>query len=438
MEIGGWMMNGQEYANAQFEIAERTLDVTRVGCKFSRVKSIERQHQRGCAARAVVDGRLGYASHTGRVDENRLIQRAIETARKGAPIPLVFPASNVFGDRSDPRLIDLSESDLRQIAEEVLAGIGRGRPEIVIELELRRVCETNHLRNTSGGQVDLRRAWLEGEVWVERHAGDEVLVILDSFATAQHDETHREFARRMARRLRWAQRPVRPKPGAQSVVFSPSAFASLLRPMLLGLNGAQALPAGSRGGKHAARLLDRIGHQVFDPRFSLSDDPTLPGRPHSAPVDHEGTPGRRTALIEHGVVKGFYHSLQSAAMAGTRSTGHGWRWMMDPPQPALTNVVVEQGRSSLADMLKGLNDGILIDMVMGSDGSTGVEGRFSRTVALAYQIERGRVVGYIRGVGAAGNLYGSLKRVEALSRDSFWAGAINAPYIRLGEVNVTV
>ena len=112
--------------------------------------------------------------------------------------------------------------------------------------------------------------------------------------------------------------------------------------------------------------------------------------------------------------------------------------MMDPPQPALTNVVVERGESGLADMLRDLNGGILIDLVMSSDGSSGAEGRFSRTVALAYQIERGRVTGYVRGVGAAGNLYHSLKRVEALSRDGFWAGAIDAPYVRLSDINVTV
>jgi len=241
----------------------------------------------------------------------------------------------------------------------------------------------------------------------------------------------------MARRLRWARKPVAPRSGPQSVILSPSAFASLLRPMLFRLNGMYAAPPASRNGKRQPGLGDRIGQAMFDPRFNLTDDATLPDRPYSAPVDHEGTPGQRTRLIERGVIKGFYHTLHSAAQTGDASTGNGWRLLMEPPRPTVTNVVVDRGETRLSDMLKGLGDGLLIDMVMGSDASVGLRGDFSRTVALAYQVRRGRVIGFVRGVGAAGNLYQALNPIAALGCDGFWSDHVFAPYVLINGVTVT-
>ncbi len=431
-------MNRLKYGNAQIELVDRTLDVTRVGCKFSRVRSIERQHYRGRAARAIVNGKLGHASCTDDPSDDRLIRRALDAAHVEAPLGMTFPDATVSTAAAGAGLTQMTDSDLRAIAEDMLHSIGQGKPEIVIELEVRRKRESVRLRNTRGGQYELSRTCLESEAWVERHSGSDILVISDHFSSAGRDGGYREFARRMARRLRWARRPLQPRPGPQSVILSPSAFASLLRPMLFQLNGAHTFHRSSRGSQRRSGLATRIGQQMFDSRFSLRDDATLPDRPHSASVDHEGIPGQRTPLIECGTITGFYHNLHSAALAETRSTGNGWRWMMEPPHPTLTNVVIGAGPSSLSALLRELDNGLLIDSVMGSDGSTGLRGDFSRTVALAYPISHGRAAGFVKGIGIGGNLYRSLENIEALSCDGFWAGNVFAPYIQIGGVTVTV
>ncbi|HEY4690614.1 MAG TPA: metallopeptidase TldD-related protein [Anaerolineae bacterium] len=433
-------MNVIRYGNAQVELLHRSLDVTRVGCKFSRVRSIERQHYLGRAARAIVNGKLGHASSTDSLTDDRLVQRAIAVAQVDVPSTLTFPEATLAVDAVNATLAGMPDSDLCALAEDILHGIGQGRPEIAIELEVRRMGETIQLHNSRGGQYALSRAWLEGEAWIERHSGSDVLVVQDTFASARVDAHggHREFARRMARRLRWAKREVRPKPGAQSVILSPGAFSSLLRPMLLRLNGAQAFQDGSRGSKRQSGLAWKVGNPIFDPRFSLYDDATLADRPRSAPVDHEGTPGQRTALIERGTLKGFYYDLHSAALAETRSTGNGWRVLMEPPHPTPTNVVIGTGDTSLTEMVKRLKDGLLIDMVMSSDSAASLQGDFARTVVMAYPIKNGRIAGFVKGIGIGGNLYRALQSIEALSCDGYWAGDIFAPYLQIGGVTVTV
>jgi len=422
----------------QIELIERNLDVTRVGCKFSRVKALEKQSFRGRAARAITHGKLGHASTTDGLSDDDLIHRAIDTAQVDAPNNLSFPTAIISSEPLDASLNQMPEADLRDMARQIIRTMKRNQADVAIELEVRHVRETIDLHNTNGGAAHLARAWLEGEAWVERHAGNEVLVALDGFATAHVDNSPLEFARRMARRLRWANQPIAPRVGSQSVIFSPSALASLLGPMLFAFNGAYAVQSNSRGSKRRSGFATKLGKQLFDQRFSLFDDATLPDRPHSAPVDHEGTPGQCTALIKDGVVDGFYHDLISAAQADTRSTGNGYRALIDPPRPSPTNVRVASGGTRLSDMLKHLDEGLLIDLIGASDSSIGLSGDFSRTIVLAYQIKHGRVVGYTRGASVSGDLYHSLRTIEALSCDGYWSGDIFAPYIQLGGVTITV
>lgn len=421
----------------QTELIERNLSVTRVGCKFSRVKAIEQQTFRGRAARAVAHGKVGHASTTDGLSDDQLIARAIETAHVDAPANLVFPETTLSSTAPDASLTELTEIDLRDLARQMMRTIKRTQPDITIELELRRLNETVEVRNSNGGRAQLAHTWLEGEAWVERHAGDDVLVALDNFSTARLDDSPLDFARRMARRLRWAQTPVEPQPGPQSVIFSPTAFASLLQPMLWAFNGAHALATNARASKRRTGFATKIGKAVFDPQFGLYDDATLPDRPHSTGVDHEGIPTRRTALVERGVVTGFYHNLISAAQAETVSTGNGYRDLIDPPMPSPTNVRVAAGALGLSDMLKNVERGLLIDLIGDSDASIGLNGDFSRTIVLAYQIERGKVAGYVRGAGISGDLYKSLRQIEALSCDGYWSGDVFAPYIQLGGVTIS-
>lgn len=421
----------------QVELIERNLDVTRLGCRFSRVKSIERQSYHGRAARVIANGKAGHASTTDGLSDDQLVRRAGETARVNVPPTLSFPSELVASQPSSSDVDQLTETDLRDWTQQMLRAMRQNNPHLAIELNVSRVKEDVALRNTNGGEAHLSRSWLEAEAWIERHEDGEVLVALDHFATAQMDDSHLDFARRMARRFRWAREPLAPVSGSQSVIFSPSAFASLLQPMLMAFNGSFALNTNSRGGKRRSGFASKIGRQEFDPQFNLLDDATLPARPHSARVDHEGTRSQRTPLISNGVVTGFYHNLISAAQAEVRSTGNGWRDMLEPPLPAPTNVRVPGGDVTLSDMLKNMDDGLLIDLIGDSDGAIGLTGEFSRTIVLAYQIRRGRVAGYVRGASASGDLYRSLQNIEALSRDGYWSDNVFTPYIQLGNITIS-
>ena len=421
----------------QIELIARNLDVTRVGCRFSRVKSIEQQSYHGRAARVIANGKAGHASTTDGLGDDQLVQRASEMAHVSVPQTLSFPNELITHHQVSSDMDQLTDADLRDWTRQMLRTMRQNNPHLAIELNVSRIKEDVALRNTNGGEAHLSRSWLEAETWIERHEDGEVLVALDRFATAQVDDSQLDFARRMARRFRWARKPIEPVSGPQSVIFSPSAFASLLEPMLMAFNGSFAYNTNSRGGKRRTGFASKLGQQEFDPQFSLFDDATLPDRPYSAWVDHEGTRSQCTPLIASGVVTGFYHNLISAAQAEVSSTGNGWRDMLEPPVPAPTNVRVSNGDVTLSDMLKNMNDGLLIDLIGDSDGAIGLTGDFSRTIVLAYQIKRGRVAGYVRGASVSGDLYRALQNIEALSCDGYWSDDIFSPYLQLANITVS-
>src|SRR5512143_590 len=97
----------------QIELIERNLDVTRVGCKFSRVKSIERQRYRGRAARVIANGRDGHASTTDGLTDDQLVQRAGEMTHVTVPKTLSFPSEAIINQPISSAVDQLTDTDLR-------------------------------------------------------------------------------------------------------------------------------------------------------------------------------------------------------------------------------------------------------------------------------------------------------------------------------------
>lgn len=65
--------------------------------------------------------------------------------------------------------------------------------------------------------------------------------------------------------------------------------------------------------------------EVFPAAFRLEDDPTAGIGQSGVPFDHEGTPTRRKLLVDGGRAVEKVSDLQSAAAAGVRSSGNGFR-----------------------------------------------------------------------------------------------------------------
>jgi PmbA protein len=190
---------------------------------------------------------------------------------------------------------------------------------------------------------------------------------------------------------------------------------------------------------------------VFDPRFSLRDDPLAPGSAGSRPVDDEGVPSARLSLIERGTVRAFIYDLETAARSGhgAHSTGHGRRGTFGKPGLGYTNLILgEEGRGTLKDdegegssefaggLVPAIMDGLIIDDLIGGGQGNVIGGAVSHAVGRAYRVEKGESTGRVKDAAVAGNVYDLLKKIGGWGRDGRWLGSRWSASLLLDGVSV--
>ncbi|GAB1537668.1 TldD/PmbA family protein [Scytonema sp. NUACC21] len=106
------------------------------------------------------------------------------------------------------------------------------------------------------------------------------------------------------------------KSGKYRVVFSPDAFLSLLGAFSNIFNAQSILD------KQSLSTPDDLGKTIASPLLSVVDDALHPANIGAEAFDGEGTPTRRIALIENGVLTNFLHSAGTAKRMNASPTGH--------------------------------------------------------------------------------------------------------------------
>jgi len=416
----------------QVEVFHIQSESTRVRFEANSLKASQVEEISGLAVRVVKNGRMGFAASSDVTATEKLLANALESAAYGDPTPFAFPGPQDAPDVAcyAPRIAELSLPRLVEIGQEILAYLREVDPEGMVSVELQRGVERYTLRNHTGAEVAVTRTPLTIACGVDRVKGDDVLMVYDVQGATLWNEAFMAPVQRLAEKLRLAQQVVPLRAGHMPVLFSPLGTIVLGYPLMLGLSGKNVV-------KGVSPLAGRRGEQVFDPRLTLVDDATLPGGFGSAAYDDEGVPHQRTVLVENGVLQGFYYDLKTAARAGVPSTGNGSRGLFSQPEPAPTNLLWGAGETPLADMLAGIEEGLWVENVLGLGQGNIISGAFSNPLALGFKIEKGQIVGRVKGVSIAGNVYELLRHVGAVSRETEWVYQnFNQPYVLLEEMNV--
>jgi PmbA protein len=126
--------------------------------------------------------------------------------------------------------------------------------------------------------------------------------------------------------------------------------------------------------------------------------------------------------VENGVVRGFYYDLQTAGLAGTKSTGNGSRGRGSLPAPGPSAFIIDPGSTTFDEMLEDIEEGLVIEQLMGAEQGNILGGDFSGNVLLGYKVESGKIVGRVKDTMVAGNVYQILKDIAAFGSEPKWVG----------------
>ena len=153
---------------------------------------------------------------------------------------------------------------------------------------------------------------------------------------------------------------------------------------------------------------------------TLIDDPTDVCAFTASATDGEGLATRRNVLIAGGRLDRFVHNSQTARRAGTVSTGSAVRGYSSTPGAGVRAVSVVPGALSQADLVAGIDDGILIQGVSGlHSGVNPVSGDFS-TGAEGIRIRGGEMAEPVREFTIASTIQRMLLDIEAIGCDLQW------------------
>ncbi len=174
---------------------------------------------------------------------------------------------------------------------------------------------------------------------------------------------------------------------------------------------------GDFNRKGTSAFAGRIGERVAAPGVTVIDDGTLPCRRGSLNVDDEGTPTRRTVLIEDGVLAGYMQDRLNARLMGVAPTGNGRRESYQHlPMPRMTNTFMLAGEDDPADILRSVDSG-LYAVSFGGGQVDITSGKFVFSASEAYRIEGGRIGAPVKGATLIGNGPDVLTRVSRIGHD---------------------
>jgi predicted Zn-dependent protease len=141
------------------------------------------------------------------------------------------------------------------------------------------------------------------------------------------------------------------------------------------------------------------------------------GDPAGLPMafDYEGVRKQRVPLLERGVCREVVYDAQTAARAGRTSTGHGLP-APNPYGPFPLNSVMAAGTTSRADLVAGLERGLLITRFHYTNT---VHPKLAIVTGMTrdgtFLVEGGKIVGPVRNLRFTQSYLGAIAGVSAVA-----------------------
>ncbi|MFM7425792.1 MAG: TldD/PmbA family protein [Elainella sp.] len=161
-----------------------------------------------------------------------------------------------------------------------------------------------------------------------------------------------------------------------------------------------------------------LGRRFGPPELQILDGAAPEGHRGSYAYDDEGVPATTTQLIQDGVLVGRLHSRETAGKLDEAPTGNARCLNYHyPPIVRMTNTWIERGKTPVADLFNGIEEGVYARNWLG--GMTNGE-MFTFAAGEAWMIRNGQVAEPVRDVNLSGNVFSTLADIEAIGDDFYW------------------
>lgn len=411
------LAGGGEFSDIYFEEGTSTSIV----CEDGKIEKILAGTDRGAGIRVIADLRTAYA-FTNEITEKALldladtVSRAVRGKEFGAPIDVrtktVGPG---FIIRTSPETVPLQDKvALVRRADDAARRMDERVRQVLVVYRDGRV--RTQIANSLGEFIETGRTGTVFLVQAVAAQGDVIQTGyepvggfrgLELFDEKSPEDVALAAAGRAVMMLTARKAPA----GMMPVVISSEAGGTMVHEAIGHGLEADLVQAGM------SVYAGKVGTQVASPLVTVIDDSTIPNARGSYSFDDEGVPGRRTVLVENGVLKGYLYDRLSAMKDGCASTGNGRRESYHArPIVRMSNTLIAPGDTSPESIIREAERGLLVKKMGGGQVNT-VTGDFVFEVSEGYLIENGAVGEPVRGATLTGNGPDVLKKVTKIGTD---------------------
>ena len=203
-----------------------------------------------------------------------------------------------------------------------------------------------------------------------------------------------------------------------TVILTPGCASEFLYMLLQNYCGSHVIMDGT------SLWLDKVGEQVADEKLTVAlkpyDDRIINGERGT----NDGYLSEDVTIIDKGVLKTHWLNLYAANKTGrpvVQNTGF--------------DVVVGAGDTALADIIAGVDRGLILGGFSG--GTPGTNGEFSGVAKNSFLIENGKIKNAVTETMVNGNLGGIVKKIRAISKELCVDGGMVMPYIAVEGIVIS-
>ncbi len=402
-----------------------------VSFEDAHLKDVQSSMQSGISLRIIKNNSLGFAYTKNLVNREELVKNALDSLKGGVEglfeLPLTKDLQSL--DTYDPLIETLTNSAMVEECSRVCDSLSR-RTKGQINISAYRSISSKRIINSSGTDLSLKSS---------AYILNTQVLYPYSYASLHRTLKSKSFKNAFDEYLDYlvdtynrSMREITPDKNKMKVLFLPETVYVLMWRL-------QSATSGLSIYQNISPVAEKIGEKIFDEKLSILNEPLDDSLPGARAFDDEGTPCSRFPVIERGVLRNFYYDLYFAQKLKTSPTGHGFKGSVSSkPVPSLSHLTILPGNTSFSDLVRSIDSGIIIADALGAHSGNIPNGDFSIGVSPALYIENGEIVGNVKDVMVAGNIYDTLKNIVEIENTLHPCYGGTFPSLLFDNVKVTI
>lgn len=397
----------------------------------------------GLSFRALVDGKMGYAST--QVLDEEAVELLIEGAGVNARIienedeEFIFQGSEAYPEINvyNPAVDEITAGEKIEMARLLEKKVLALNPAVkqVETVQIITSAEEKRIVNSRGLDVYFRDNVIGCAAVAIAAEQDKVAVGVGyQFVRDPEALSLDEVARRAVEDAAAGLHAESVPSGAYPIVLRNDVAGSLL-------SCFSSVFSAERAQKGLSLLKGKEGSVIAAESVTIVDDPLDSKALACTPFDAEGVATARREIVSRGVLNTLLHNLKTAKKQGIESTANASKASYASTVGiAPTNFYIMSGDADLETLCEKAGDGLMITEIEGlHSGASQISGDFSLG-ARGYRIENGRVTSAVNQITIAGNFFELLKNILAVGSDVEFgypgSSCIGAPSILVSRLSV--